>query len=458
MSRSGGLGWLGIVRLGLVQSALGAIVVLSTSALNRVMVVEHALPAVLPGALVTLHHALQFLRPRWGYGSDMGGRRTPWIIGGVAILGVGGTLAAVATAWMGWDFPPALALAIVAFILIGIGVGAAGTCLLALLATRVVPERRAAAATIVWMMMIAGFAITAGASGHFLSPYSPERLVAVCGVVAAVALVVTVLALLGVERKTPAVDSTSALEASEPAPKIPFREALPQVWGEKSTRGFAVFVFLSMLAYSAQDLILEPFGGLVFNMEIGETTKLSGLQHSGVFVGMLLVGIAGSVLRGTRLGSLRLWTLIGCLASAIALGGLVVAGFMAPNWPLRAWVFYLGFATGIYAVAAIGSMMTLAGQGQPGREGMRMGVWGAAQAIAMGLGAFLGTVAVDATRLLVGAPTPAYQAVFAAEAVVFVLSAVLAARIGSPSLAGSRPLAQSGPALDAAATETGKQA
>jgi cytochrome bd-type quinol oxidase subunit 2 len=46
------LSWLGIARLGLVQMALGAIVVLTTSTLNRVMVVELALPAMLPGVLV----------------------------------------------------------------------------------------------------------------------------------------------------------------------------------------------------------------------------------------------------------------------------------------------------------------------------------------------------------------------------------------------------------------------
>ena len=46
------LSWLSIFRLGLVQMCLGAIVVLTTSTLNRVMVVELALPAVLPGLLV----------------------------------------------------------------------------------------------------------------------------------------------------------------------------------------------------------------------------------------------------------------------------------------------------------------------------------------------------------------------------------------------------------------------
>ena len=76
------LGWLGIARLGLVQTALGSIVVLTTSTLNRVMMVELALPAVLPAALVAWHYAVQLSRPRWGHGSDGGARRTPWIVGG----------------------------------------------------------------------------------------------------------------------------------------------------------------------------------------------------------------------------------------------------------------------------------------------------------------------------------------------------------------------------------------
>jgi MFS transporter, BCD family, chlorophyll transporter len=95
------LSWAGIARLGLVQAMIGAVVVLTTSTLNRVMVVELALPALLPGLLVALHYAVQLSRPRMGFGSDLGARRTPWIIGGIAVLGLGGFGAALATAWMG---------------------------------------------------------------------------------------------------------------------------------------------------------------------------------------------------------------------------------------------------------------------------------------------------------------------------------------------------------------------
>lgn len=190
----GGLSWIEIIRLGLVQSALGAIVVLTTSTLNRVMVVELMLPAMLPGALVGLHYAVQLSRPRWGHGSDQGGRRTPWILAGMAVLALGGVLAAIGTALAATDLLWGIVLSVLAFVLIGGGVGASGTSLLALLATDVAPERRAPAASITWIMMIFGFALTAGLAGSLLDPFTLVRLVQVTALVCGLAFVVAALA------------------------------------------------------------------------------------------------------------------------------------------------------------------------------------------------------------------------------------------------------------------------
>ena len=413
----GGFGWLAIFRLGLVQTALGAIVVLTTSTMNRVMVVELALPAMLPGALVALHHAVQLLRPRLGHGSDVGGRRTPWIIGGMALLGLGGVGAAIGTAWMATNVTAGVLLAVLSFITIGIGTGSAGTSLLVLLAKRVDDSRRAAAATIVWTMMIVGFIVTAGLAGHFLDPFSPARLVAVTACVAVAAFVLTLVAVAGVEGRGAKVAPTRA----DAAP-TPFRAALAQVWAEPQARQFTVFVFVSMLAFSAQDLILEPFAGTVFGYTPGQSTQLSGVQNGGVLTGMLLVALAAS---GRRAGSLRAWTIGGCLASAVALLALAFGG-LTPGWPLRLNVFALGLANGAFAVAAIGSMMSLASAGARGREGVRMGLWGAAQAIAFAVGGFTGTVASDLAHALIGSPALAYASVFAAEGLLFIVAARLA--------------------------------
>ena len=413
-------GWLGIARFGLVQAALGAIVVLTTSTINRVMIVELALPAMVPGLLVTWHYALQVLRPSWGHGSDKGGRRTPWIIAGMGTLALGGFGAALSVHLMAQDMLLGSIAAIVSFTLIGAGVGAAGTSLLVLLASQVEEARRPAAATIVWIMMIAGFIVTAATAGHFLDPFSTERLMVVAACICAGAFLLTLIAVRGLE--------SDRVIVKKAADKVPFREAIAQVWDDRTARRFAIFIFVSMLAYSAQDLILEPFAGLVFGLTPGQSTSLSGVQNSGVLLGMVLVGVASTL--SPRLMSLRSWTVLGCLGSALALVGLVAAAQVGPGWPLKPSVFALGFCNGVFAVAAIGSMFNMANDGTS-REGVRMGLFGASQAIAFGIGGFAGTVLADVSRLVLGSPVMAYATVFAVEACFFIAAALLAAAVGN---------------------------
>ena len=166
-----GFGWIAIVRLGLVQAAIGAIVMLATSLLNRVMVVEYALAAAIPAGLVAWHYAVQLARPLWGHGSDRGRKRTPWIGGGMAVLAGGALLAVRATTLMPGSALVGGVLAVAAFAMIGFGVGAAGTSMLALLASGVRPERRAAAAAVTWTMMIAGGGLVAcGPTREVITP------------------------------------------------------------------------------------------------------------------------------------------------------------------------------------------------------------------------------------------------------------------------------------------------
>jgi BCD family chlorophyll transporter-like MFS transporter len=423
-------GWLGIVRLGLVQTSLGAIVILMTSTLNRVMVVELGLAAAIPGLLVGWHYAVQMSRPRWGYGADAGGRRAPWILGGMAVLAFGAISAAFAASLIPANFWAGFGLSVLAYALIGAGVGAAGTNLLALLAIRTEPSRKAAAAAIVWIMMIMGFVLTAGIGGGFLKPFSFDRLILVSSVVSAIALVVTFLALRGLE--------PASADQAAPAPSAhdgqAFRAALRETWADPQARRFTIFVFVSMLAYSAQDLILEPFAGLVHGYDAGSSTQLAGVQNMGTLVGMILTAVAGTVIGKSRAGFMRTWTVGGCIASAAALLALGLGTqAMGTDWPLVPNVIALGVANGAFAVAAIGSMMTLASAGPKQREGTRMGVWGAAQAVAFGLGGFIGAAAVDVARALMEAPAPAFALVFAVEGLIFLVAAALALRVGETS-------------------------
>lgn len=411
------LSWISIIRLGLVQMCIGAVVVLTTSTLNRLMVVELALPALLPGFLVALHYGIQITRPNWGYRSDTSGNRTRWIIGGMAILSLGAFLAAAAIPVLENNFMSGLMLSVLAYAMIGLGAGASGTSLLALLATATAPHRRAAAATITWLMMIFGIAVTAGTVGANLDPYSHALLMRIVAIVTMGAVVVTAFAIGRIE---------AGVDAQPERDRMPFMQGMREVWAEPKARMFTLFVFLSMTAYFMQELILEPYAGLVFGFTPGQSTSLSGAQNGGVFVGMLIVGIAAT---GLRIGSLRGWVVAGCLGSAASLGVLTLLGPLGPGAPLVPAVVALGFFNGMFAVAAIGSMMALAGEGRHAREGTRMGLWGAAQAMAAGFGGLLGAALVDALRVLLRDDATAFGAVFLVEAILFMAAAFMATRI-----------------------------
>lgn len=431
-----GLSWLAIVRIGFVQAALGAVVVLCTATINRVMIVELALMALIPAGLIGLYHAFQMLRPKWGHGADQGrgrGRaRTPWIIGGMVVLALGTIGASAATAWMESAFWPALALAVVSFAAVGLGLGASATNLLALLASHVAPARKTAAGSLVWILMIGGLAASGITIGQVLDPYSGARLVAVSLWVGGIAMAVTLLALWRLEPREAAAEA-------EARPRASFRAAAAEVLRDPEARAFTAFVFVAMFAYNTQDLILEPYGGHVFGMTPGESTALGGKLHAGALMGMLLVFLAG-ILR-PQVGP-RPFIVAGCMGSGLALGALALGGLAGGDWPIAPNVMALGFCNGVFAVAAIGAMMGLASGGRDAREGTRMGVFGAAQSLGFALGASLGAAALDALRALTGLTAESYVAVFLGEGALFLIAALMALRLArGPAAPGRAPLA-----------------
>ena len=119
--------------------------------------------------------------------------------------------------------------------------------------TLTIATRRPAAATITWVMMFVGFVITTAVAGQMLDPYSHERLVVVVALICMADTAITALAVWGIEARVSEV-APVAKRAT-----VGFREALKQVWRERQARRFTIFVFVSMLAYSGQELLLEPF-------------------------------------------------------------------------------------------------------------------------------------------------------------------------------------------------------
>ncbi|MEX3017333.1 MFS transporter [Gymnodinialimonas hymeniacidonis] len=400
------LGWGGIARLCLCNMAIGGLAALPVNLFNRLMTVDLGWPAILPGLLVALHYGVQMTRPMWGHRSDAKGGRTPFIIGGTVCVGIGLVMTAYGIGYLSGAM--ALAVWIVAYALIGLGIGAAGTSFLALLATASPDDRKPAAATFAWLMLIFGAIVTSIGTGIALEPYSEERLMAVVPVVALLAALLAFVATWGVEAKL----------GPAPAPENPkLGPAIAATWADPAARAFTGFVFLSILAFYLSELVLEPFAGHVHGLSPEDSTKLSGGKDGAALLGMLLAG----GLSQFRIGSLRIWAMVGCMISAAGLIGLGM------GLHLLAFTVVLGLGNGLFVVGAIGSMMRLASE-RRGAAGTRMGLFGAAQAVAAGLAGLIATGILDIARLAM--PTQAaYATVFGLEAILFLAAALVAGRL-----------------------------
>lgn len=274
--------------------------------------------------------------------------------------------------------------------------------------TPVEDARRGPAAALVWSTMIAGFVVTTIVVSIIIDPFTPRRL-AMAG--CSVSLAAFALAALALYRLEPG----SRIERA-PDPR-PFKAILAEVWAQDDARRFTFFIFASMLAYSMQDLILEPFAGRVFGLSPAQTTALTSLQNGATLAGM---GAAAVVAR--RLGGgaalLRRLTVAGCLVSGLALALMSLVGGTGSTLVLRLALALLGAGNGFFAASAIALMMALATASAS--AGTRMGIWGAAQALAFGIGGLVGTLLYDAAAHLLRSPETGYASVFAIEAVLFI--------------------------------------
>lgn len=402
--------WGRVIQLCLANVAIGGLAALPVNLFNRLMTVELALPAILPGLLVALHYAVQLSRPVWGHRSDLQAGRSPFIIGGIAVVGLG----LIITAWgIATPLPIGFAIAVwvLAYALIGVGIGAAGTSFLALLASSVSDERKGAAATIAWLSLIIGAIVTSIGAGIALDPYSPARLIIVVACVAGICVLLAMAATWRVERLVASTSSTANRT------KTNLSQALKETWSDADARAFTGFVVLSILAFYLSELILEPFAGHIHGLTPDESTSLSGGKDGAALLGMLMAG----GLSVFAIGSLRFWAVTGCVISAFGLLGLSAGLQLLP------FVIVLGFGNGLFVVGAIGSMMRLA-SARKGATGTRMGVFGAAQAIAAGVAGLIATGTVDLARWVMPLDA-AYATVFIFEALLFLLAAVVAGRL-----------------------------
>lgn len=433
-----------LLRLSLFQLSIGMTMALLVGTLNRVMIVELGVPAWWVAMSVALPLVFAPLRALIGYRSDthpsaLGLRRLPylWIgtllmFGGLAIMPFGLLLLSV-PAEQGVQVWAGRIGAALAFLLVGAGMQITQTAGLAL-ASDIAPEdKRPRVVALLYSALLAGMILGSGLLGWVLTDFSPTRLVQV---VQGAAVVVALLNIASLWKQEARQTRRGAREPDG------FSRGWARLMAIPKIRRFLWTVGLGTVAFSMQDVILEPFGGQVLGMDVGLTSSLTAMSAGGALLAFAL----SSRILASGVDTIR-------LAARGALLGLPAFACVIFSAPLQApWLFQMGaaligFAGGLFSVGMLLTAMDL-----PEREltGLVLGAWGAVQATAAGVSMAIGGVLRDVVGGLatggwlgtaLNSPVTGYSFVFHLE--IYLLFVVLIA-LGPlvrrhPARAPSRP-------------------
>ena len=418
-----------LLRLSLFQVTVGMALVLLVGTLNRVMIVELAVPASLVSVMLALPLLFAPLRTLIGFRSDthvsaLGLRRVPYIwkgtmyqFGGFAIMpfallvlsGYGDAIDA--PRWIG------LSSAALAFLLVGAGVHMVQTVGLALATDLVKEEDQPKVVGLMYVMLLFGMVVSALVFGALLENYTPGRLVQVIQGAAVVTVALNLLALWKQEAR-----DRGRARAMETARHPAFGAAFGDLVRRPGVRRLLIVIALGTFGYGMADVLLEPYGGQALGLSVAATTKLTALFAAGTLAGF---GIASRVLgQGAHPMALGVW---GAALGVPGFAAIVLSSLIGQIILFLLGTFAIGVGIGLFGHATLTATMRSA---PPNRIGLALGAWGAVQATAAGIGIALAGIVRDGLVALPGlagsgAAAP-YNAVFMLEALVLLMAIAVA--------------------------------
>ena len=373
-----------LLRLSLFQVTVGMALVLVNGTLNRVMIVELSVPAWLVALMIAMPLVFAPFRALLGFKSDthrslLGWKRVPYIWFGTLMQFGGLAIMPFALILLSGDTqgPPILGkLAVaLAFLLVGAGLHTTQTAGLAL-ATDLAPEdKRPRVVAFLYVMLLLGMTVSAVLLGRLLEHFSQVRLIEVIQGTALVTMVLNLIALWKQEPRRP----RRALEAE---PKPDFSASWRAFMAGGPWRRIFVALGLGTVGFSMQDILIEPYGGQVLHMTVGQTTALTAFFAMGALFSLALA--AHRLDRGADPYRIAAY---GVLVGLAALTAFVFSAPLGEPLFFELGVGALGFGSGFFAAGTLTAAMELAKHAQ---AGLALGAWGAVGASATGGGIALG--------------------------------------------------------------------
>jgi BCD family chlorophyll transporter-like MFS transporter len=404
------------LQLGLIHAAVAITLVPINSTLNRIMIEDLGMSAVLFVLLFSFPYLFSFIQMGIGSFSDrhpiLGYRRTPYIVIGLLLCVLGLFLAIQVAVLITVNFWAGLALGLLTFGAWGMGFNFATVSYFSL-ASEISGERdRSKTTAVMFFVMIVSIILTAATLSRLLDPFSPQRLQMSFQLVALVALVIGLLGVIRLEPRTKAGPQT--------AERYPLTLIVREVRSNRQVTLFFVYLILMLAAILGQDVLLEPFAARAFDFPVEATTRITSIWGVFYLLSLVVTGMLEGRIAKITIARAASW---GAIAAFLL---ITISGLIPSQVIFFAGVILLGLATGPATVSNLSLMLDMT---IPGKVGLFIGAWGSASALARLLGTFTTAVIRDFARFLPDAALYGYGAAFLAQALFLAASLVILRRI-----------------------------
>ncbi len=404
--------WARVGRLGLFQFGLGLTIAPLTGTLNRVLIDDLEIAALAVGVLISLHYFVSPIRAVIGYRSDksraMGRWRTPYVVLGVMLTFGGLSCAPFALILLSdhgyLPFPVAFFVCMLIFLAYGIGINIVETVYLALVADVTPPEARGKTISFLWLMLIFGTVVSAIVISAFLVEYSHIRLIRAMQGSSTVFVILTLVALLGVETLNKDGTVKSDIAIDDVRVRMSLWDSIRALSGERTIQGLFFVIFVATMAFATHDVLLEPYGGQVLGMSVSATMQLTALW--GI---TLIVGVVLSALALWKKASPAMLIALGCVVGCVGFGVISYASNDQSIDLFRVGVGLISAGRGMFLVGSVVLVMSLT---DVAHAGLFIGVWGIVQGLAQGFGTIGGGLARDIAQAQTGSVVIGYTFVY----------------------------------------------
>lgn len=403
------------IQIGLIHAAVAITLVPINSTLNRIMIEDLGIPATLVVLLFSLPYLISFIQIAIGSFSDshpvMGYRRSPYIMIGLLLCVAGLLMSTRVALTISENFWVGLGLGLLTYGAWGMGFNFASVAYFSLASEITGEKGRSKTTAIMFFIMIVSIIISSAGLSRMLQPFSDQALQRSFVIFAMVALVMGLVGLIGLEKRTMMAKTDQ---------RYSLRSIIGEIISNKQTTLFFIYLILMLAAILGQDVLLEPFAARAFDLPVSATTRITTIWGTCYLLSLVITGmLEGKV---AKIVVARMASIGAILAFLL----IAASGLMSQLSIFYAGVVMLGFATGPATVANLSLMLDMT---VPGKVGLFIGAWGTASAFARFLGSFSTAVVRDLINQFPEMAVTGYVLAFAIQVLFLGVSLVILRRI-----------------------------